>query len=162
MKLQSLVDRANALPKHFAAKQFPRPTSASIERINSHFGIVLPRSFLEFVRCWRSSASWFASIGNDYQSHDHIIRTNSYWRSRRRTRRLPENLVIFNRGFDDDCDCFDVTTLDDSTGEYHIAYWTPGQQPRELARDFLQYMNFHISGREPQGRRQTTGTIQTP
>lgn len=158
MTLQSLVDRANAIPKPFTGRQFPRPTSGSIEHINSHFGIVLPRSFLEFVRCWRSSSSWFASIGNDYQSLDHIIQTNSYWR----TRGLPDNLVIFNRGFDDDLDCFDITTLDESTGEYRIAYWTPGQQPRELARDFLQYMNIHITGWEPHRGRHTTGTSQTP
>jgi len=149
MTLEKLIDRANAHSESRGNFQFPRPTSASIKRISEHFRMMLPHVFLELVRCWRGSGSWFASLGNDYENPQHIIRMNSYWRTRRRTRRLPSHLVIFNLGFDEDCDCFDLEAYDRATGEYPIRYWTPGCAAEPIQPTFLDYANRLITSWQP-------------
>lgn len=144
MKLESIIDRANRCEMHAMGFQHPRPTRHSIAKINSHFDITLPQSLLEFVRCWRSSGCWLASLGPDYESGSHIIRINSYWRQRRRTRRIPSNLVIINRGFDDDLDCLDLTQFNPNTGEYAVRYWSPGIPDGEAYTSFPEYMDSQI------------------
>jgi hypothetical protein len=140
MIMRNLLDRANALHAgRRVDQQFPRPTSHSIAKISEHFGMTLPASLREFVVGWRSSGSWFAGFGPDYHSRDHVIRINSYWRRRRKTRRLPRHFVIVNRGFDEDCDCLDLTTFDPVTGEYAIRYWSPGISDGEVHGSFPEY-----------------------
>ena len=103
----------------------PCHTESSIHKINNHFGIVLPDSFLYFAKNSKKFGSWFCSFGEDYLSRQHVIRMNSHWRRRRTKRRIPSNLVIINIGFDEDCDCLDLNSLNESTGEYQIEYWNP-------------------------------------
>ncbi len=147
MKLQPLIDLANTVPSTpYRDFQYPRPTKHSIAKINEHFGIVLPYSLLEFVRCWRASGTLLASLGPDYDSYNHIIRINSYWRHRRRTRRIPNNLVVFNLSHDEDCDCFDVSRFDSATGEYAIQYWFPGTTEEIIYRSFPEYMKAQLDG----------------
>lgn len=146
--LQDVIDAANELDSRQGEKTFPPPTKFSIEKINEHFGMQLPASLIQVVRCWRNSGGWLAGLGPDYESPEHIIRTNSYWRNRRPKRRIPRNLVIFNRGFDDDCDCLDLDRFDPATGEYGIRYWTPGissESPLIFAT-FEEYMRATIKG----------------
>jgi hypothetical protein len=117
-----------AMPERFDAciafpgEPFPRPTDASIDRIEKHFGFRLPFELTYLARNARRFGDWFAGLGPDYDADTHIIRLNSYWRQRRRTRRIPTDHVAFNRGFDDDLDCF-VTAP--GPGEFAIAYWCP-------------------------------------
>ena len=125
MTLSAIIERANSVRRLQKDYQNPRPTRPSIARINQHFGMELPEPLLEMVRCWRESATWFASLGPDYDSEHHIIRINSYWRHRRRTRRLPRNLVIINLCHDEDCDCLDLDTADATGGRYLVRYWSP-------------------------------------
>lgn len=103
-----------------------KPTPSSLEKIQDHFGFKLP----ELLVCLGTSSlcydNWFAGIGDDFLSGNHIVRINSHWRRRRRTRALPPNLVIFNLGFDLDFDCFDLDQRDPSTGDPFVRYWTPG------------------------------------
>ncbi len=150
MNLQSLIDRANRVsPMPWRPFQHPRPTKHSIAKINEHFRITLPHSLLEFVRCWRSSGTLFASLGADYGSPNHIIRINSYWRQRRRTRRIPGNLVVINQCHDEDCDCLDLARFDSTTGEYAIQYWFPGTTDEIVYSSFPEYMNVRLKDWEP-------------
>jgi len=152
MNLNQLIDRANALPLSEQRFQHPRPSEFSIRRINEHFQMTLPESLLEFVRSWRSSGRWFASLGGDYDSPEHIIRINSYWRRRRITRRLPHNFVVFNLCHDEDCDCFNLGAYDRTTGEYEIRYWYPGFNEIVSYPSLLHYMDLQISGwQKPKG-----------
>src|SRR3954469_5593881 len=146
LNLNRLIEKANAALLYQRKCQHPRPTEFSIRRISEHFQISLPQSLLEFVRSWRASGTWFASLGDDYDSPLHIIRINSYYRRRRMTRRLPRNLVIFNQCHDEDCDCFNLEAYDPATGEYEIRYWYPGFDEVVSYPSFLHYMDFQISG----------------
>lgn len=153
MNLDQLIDKANDVPMAYHRLQHPRPTPFSIRRINEHFQMTLPASFLQFVRSWRSSGNWFAGLGSDYDSPFHIIRINSFWRRRRRTRRIPHNLVIFNRGHDEDCDCFNLDVYDPASGEYEIRYWFPGFKEIVSYPSFFDYMKLQVNGwQEPKGR----------
>jgi len=60
--------------------------------------------------------------------------------------RIPRNLVIFNLGFDEDCDCFDLDKFDETTGEYEIKYWYPGYDDITTTHlDFPSYMQSHLT-----------------
>ena len=139
--------------------QHPRPTKQSIAKINEHFGIALPHSFLEVVRCWRSSGNHFASLGADYDSPNHIIRINSYWRQRRMTRRIPRNFVVINQCHDEDCDCLDLARFDSTSGEYAIRYWFPGQSDECGYSSFPEYMNVQLKGWEASERGSSTQVV---
>jgi hypothetical protein len=138
--LESLIQYANAAPPPlYNPFQHPLPTPQSIDRINQHFGIQLPLQLVESVRSWHHSGTWFASLGPDYASCHHIIRINRYWRRRRRTRRLPNHLIIINLGYDEDFDCLDINSPDAESGGYMIQYWSPGI--REITHQtFLAYL----------------------
>ncbi len=125
---------------HSCYAPHPKPTNDSIEKINDHFGIQLPGALIEFARHSNSFSSWFASIGPDFDSHTHIIRINSFWRRRRKTRRIPTDLVIINLGHDEDCDCLDVSSYDPESGEYEIQYWCPEVSNGKRWQDFHTYI----------------------
>ena len=146
MHLNRLIEKANDLPMSQHKFQHPRPTEFSIRRISEHFHMTLPGSLLEFVRSWRASGRWFASLGDDYESPEHIIRINSYWKRRRVTRRLPHNFVVFNLCHDEDCDCFNLDGYDRASGEYEIQYWYPGFSEVVSYPSLLHYMDLQISG----------------
>lgn len=119
--LQELVEAFNdavALPWD---EPHPPPTSLSIKRIEQHFGLNLPPLLIEFARASKSLNGVFAALGPDYQAHDHIVRINSYWRQRRRTRRIPRSYVIFTIGHDDQFWCLDKL----EAGELAIQFWCP-------------------------------------
>jgi hypothetical protein len=146
MNLNRLIEKANTLPRFGEPFQHPRPNEFSIRRINEHFEMALPETLLEFVRSWRDSGRWFASLGDDYESPEHIIRINSYWRRRRVTRRLPHNFVVFNLCHDEDCDCFNLDAHDRASGEYEIRYWYPGFEEVVSYPTLLHYMDLQVSG----------------
>jgi len=130
--LEQLASEFDSLVKPVSTYVTPRPTESSLQRINAHFGISLPLDLVEFAAHSRNFGHWFASLGDDYTSTKHIIRINSYWRRRRRTRAAPRGLVIINIGFDDDLDCIDISSLDRAAGEYAIRYWSPGVEAAGL------------------------------
>jgi hypothetical protein len=103
----------------------PRPTEESIAKINAHFGFKLPAALYELaLRCTRFS-NIFLSFGENYEVHDHVIPYNRYWRTRRRTRKVPSNLVIITNGFmDEDFWCLDRTSPD-GRGGYEMQFWSP-------------------------------------
>jgi hypothetical protein len=153
MDVMPLVRRFDeVLPPFFP--EHPRPTSHSIARIESHFGITLPRALLDFARSASRFGCWFSSLGPDYDNRAHIIRVNSFWRNRRRTKRIPRKLVAFTIGFDDDLDCFDTDAHDTVAGEYEIRYWSPGvEDAGSRHASFAAYVESHIRSWEGSHRR---------
>ena len=98
-----------------------RPTPFSIKRIEQHFGLRLPPLLIELARASKSFSSIFTSLGADYEAHDHIVRVNSYWRRRRRTRRIPRSYVILTQGHDNHFWCLDKH----EAGETAMQFWCP-------------------------------------
>ena len=148
LRLDDLVERFDSVIS--GGWHVPYPTDSSINRINNHFGIVLPESFLYFAKHSKKFGSWFCSFGEDYLSPQHVIRMNSHWRRRRKKKRIPSNLVIINIGFDEDCDCIDLHSLNESTGEYQMEYWNPYLDAPSSLRynSFPHYIEHHIKGWE--------------
>lgn len=133
----------------------PRPTRQSIGRIETHFGIALPPALIEVALHSRSFGRWFAGLGPDYTSLDHIIRINSYCRRRRRSRAIPKYLIAFNVGFDEDFYCFDARHYNHQTGEYFIRYWSPGMEEGDPYCSVAEYLEVCVKGWETarRGRR---------
>lgn len=123
--MKDLIDRFDAVIRGVSAAH-ARPTAGSIARINGHFGIELPPALHAFAIGSRSFSSFFASLGPDYDSPAHIIRINSHWHRRRRTRRRPDELVIFTQGFmDDRFWCFDKSAPSISEPGCVVRFWCP-------------------------------------
>ena len=129
------------------------PTAESIARINTHFGITLPPSFVKFAAQSKNFRSWFSSLGEDFCSPSHIIRTNSHFKNIRRRREQrwcyvkPASYIVVNLGFDQDCDCIDASRYNSVTGEYVIRYWYPGMAEDEETSSydcFEDYIRRHI------------------
>ena len=103
-----------------------RPTRESVGRINSHFRIILPELLVALGQGAKNYSAIFASIGTDYGSAAHIIRLNSYWRRRRRTRRIPAYLVIITQGFmDDQFWCLNISRMGPGLDPYPVQFWCP-------------------------------------
>lgn len=120
-----------------------RPTKASLQRIRSELKVQVPEPY---VRLARSSpyyeANWFASIGEDYTSARHILELNKLFRQDG----LSRSKVMFNMGFDGDCDCWDLEQPKVG-GEHPIlhtnvdVYHSRGEQHSKLlASSFREYL----------------------
>jgi hypothetical protein len=122
------------------------PNKQSLKVIREHFGVDLPPSLVELARSTRAFGSWFASLGDDYQDHWHIMRVNSRARRMRRRRNgrwsfvKPAHLLVINRGHDDDFDCIDLRTRDPETGECKVRYWSPDGDDVPVADTFHGYV----------------------
>ncbi|MFN8673312.1 MAG: SMI1/KNR4 family protein [Candidatus Sericytochromatia bacterium] len=121
-----------------------KPNDSSIKKIETHFGFKLPESFIEFAKKSNSFSSFFSSLGNDYKNISHIIRINSYWRNRRKTRAIPKNLIIFTLGYDEDFYCFDLDNFDPIKNEYQIQYWSPNVNDGKKFLDFIEYLENQV------------------
>ena len=144
--IEQLVSEFDDLHLPAVAFAVEPPTDSSIRKINTHFAIELPHELILFAKLSKSFGSWFASLGEDYDSPKHIIRINSYWRRRRKTRAIPRNLLIINRGFDDDLDCIELDSLNVSTGACSIRYWFPGCAPEDstVYPTFVEYVQTNV------------------
>ena len=126
----------------------PRPTDGSINRINTHFGIRLPRTLLQLAKHSKNYNAMFLSLGADYTSRSHIIRVNSYWRRRRPKRRIPRHLVIVTHGYTDDLFwCLDVSAPASDGDGYAMQFWCPDEliypsddRPVQRYPDFDSYL----------------------
>lgn len=100
----------------------PAPTDMSVAEIERRLRISLPEDLIEIARRSKKFSNLFLSLGPDFDSHCHIISYNRYWMRRRRTRRLPQDLVIITNGFmDEDFWCL-VRNLEPSPT---VEYWSP-------------------------------------
>ena len=102
------------------------PTKASLDRITASLRIRLPDLLVTLATESSRFGHVFLSLGEDYESTAHIISYNRYWRRRRRTRRLPEDLVIISNGFmDEDFDCLVRPKEGQDDGGPAVEYWSP-------------------------------------
>lgn len=97
------------------------PTCESVAKIQSSLGITLPEIFIEFAKRCPRYGVWFASIGNDYDNHIHILKLNEIYHGTT-SDSLPAHLIMFNHGHDGDCDCFDISAKVADVNEYPLVY----------------------------------------
>jgi hypothetical protein len=104
----------------------PKPTDSSLAEIGSRLRLSIPKEFSDFAKASSRFSNVFLSLGDNYESHNHIIPYNLYWKSRRRTRRLPSDLVIITDGFmDEDFWCLVRPPIASSAGNVAVEYWSP-------------------------------------
>jgi hypothetical protein len=123
------------------------PTPKSVSTIQDILDVRIPPTLLEFVRSSDCSGDWFASLGEDYDNPEHIIRVNAdTQRTRRRVQGrwqnvMPRNLVPFTLGFDGDYDCLDVSRPGPLPGEFEICHWAcPMTEGTDYHLDFPSYI----------------------
>ena len=120
--LQSCIDRFSK--QHGAPRAVSRPTDRSIVKIQSELGFSIPRDFVEFARKCPVYASWFTSIGEDFEHHFHILNINRQYRTAEYGS-LPKDLIVINHGYDGDLTRYDLSNVD-TEGRVSICYcWVP-------------------------------------
>ncbi len=93
----------NPCEKHWCA------TPESIRRVEDELKITLPSNLIALSQLSPNYTVWFASIGENYESAEHIIAINKRLTSATpETHALPANLVVINQGYDEDYDCLIV------------------------------------------------------
>lgn len=119
-------------------------TKESVAFIENALKILLPRDFVEFSRLVYNYGVWFGSIGDDYDSHNHLLRLNeAFHQAENGGIALPEGWVLINHGHDGDCDCLDVSS---GSGSEYLIYYINVECPREpvlMARTFREYLEKH-------------------
>jgi hypothetical protein len=80
------------------------PTHESVGRIESSLRIEIPRLFIEVAASCPSYGGWFNSIGDDYESHAHILSINAAFREAG----LATRYILLNHGHDGDCDAWET------------------------------------------------------
>jgi hypothetical protein len=152
VEVDDLRRRLDALVRpHVRVPQVqPRPTSHSLVAIERHFGIRLPAELVELARSSDFFSMRFLSLGTDTQSPQHIIRNNSYWRQRRRTRRVPASLVLFTHGHDDEYWALDAARTKDGDA-LPVQFWCPDEitycsddRPTQRYSSFLEWLRAEV------------------
>lgn len=93
------------------------PTVRSAHRIGRELHLQIPTLLIQVAQRCPEYGEWFGGLGEDYSGPSHIL-TNNHALHRDG---LPARYVIFNQGYDGDCDCWDLgeSPVD---GEYPIKY----------------------------------------
>lgn len=131
-----LVD---CFPRH------PRPDPDSIKRIEEHFQTALPTTLTNLAKTSDKFHCLFASLGPDFQSPSHIIRINSYWRRRRRTRKIPTSYVGLTLGFDEQLDCLCIPEIPGDPEGYPVITWSPSVESPVIHKSFQEYLACLVS-----------------
>ncbi|MBU6954512.1 SMI1/KNR4 family protein [Hahella sp. NBU794] len=149
-----------------------KPTLDSINRVNEHFGFSLPQGLIDFAMLSAKFGSFFASLGEDYYNHYHIIRVNRIFRRLRRRAHgdkwraaKPKPYIVINHGHDRCCDCIDTSDWNEAIQEYRIVFWYPGAKEVEYRYDsFLHYINHHVMAHANYhlNNINSSGNIRTP
>lgn len=156
MTTEKLIRQFNEQRSGEWAASESQATPASIRRIGEHFGIALPPLLVELARRSHYFTRRFASLGRNYDDPEHIIRINSYWRRRRRMRRVPRGFVILNNDrHDDDYWCLD-TAAACGDGAIPVQFWSPqpriyaseSQRPVERYADFETFLRADLYWRD--------------
>lgn len=122
-------------------------TAASVAHIEETLSFRIPKDFIELSCLASNYGVWFGSIGDDYQSHNHLLRLNEAFHDANLQAEasciaLPVHWILINHGHDGACDCFDINAPQ-KDGEYLIYHMNVEypQQPKLIARSFRQYLN---------------------
>ena len=99
-------------------------TAKSVARIEAELKIALPQDFIELSQKCAPYGGWFSSIGEDFESPNHILRANESFREEDDDYQpLPLHLVMLNHGHDGDCDCWDTSREPNADGGFPIIYF---------------------------------------
>src|SRR3954471_11917246 len=119
------------------------PTGPTIARVESELGVRLPALLLDVARACPAYGGWFGSIGDDFDSHNHILAINRAFRAEG----LPPRYVLLNHGHDGDCDAWDTGAPPAADGEPPIVYFSYDCDRRTLdgmrvsAASFAEYID---------------------
>jgi hypothetical protein len=108
-------------------------------------GIALPPLFVEVAAACTSYGGWFGSIGEDFESPNHMLSINRVFHDDGLSRRY----VLLNHGHDGRCDAWDLESPA-AAGEHPIVYFEFVEQRRELrglrvvANSFADYIDAHV------------------
>ena len=106
--------------------------------------------FVEIARASPRYGGWFGSIGEDFESPNHLLSINRCFREEG----LPARYVLLNHGHDGDCDAWD-TAAGPVDGELPIVYFVYDRDWRELggirasARTFAEYIDSFVRAHAP-------------
>jgi len=126
------------------------PTDRSIQAIESALKIKLPPLLIEIAASFTSYGGWFGSIGEDFDSKNHIMSINKAFREEG----LTPNFVLFNHGHDGECDGWELDATQDA-GELPIVWLTLGtwdtkiMARRVVAQTFAEYMDDFVRTHAP-------------
>jgi len=137
---QSCIDRFS---KQFGApRAISRPTDHSIAKIQSELGFSIPQDFVEFARKCAVYASWFTSIGQDFDHPIHILNINRQYRTTEYGN-LPKDLVVINHGYDGDLTCYDLANID-AEGRISICYCWVSECSNPVFEDKRHHLSYTI------------------
>jgi hypothetical protein len=105
------------------------PTVASVARTETELGITLPPLFVEVAAACPSYGGWFGSIGDDFESPNHMLSINRVFHDEG----MPRRYVLLNHGHDGHCDAWDTESAA-VAGERPIVYFEFNDERRELRR----------------------------
>jgi len=94
----------------YDADMLSPPTQRSLDRIFAETGIRIPEIFSSMAFACPNYISWFAGLGEDSNRVNHFLEQLRAFRDEG----LPSRYVIFNHGFDGDCDCWDTEAAYDN------------------------------------------------
>jgi hypothetical protein len=125
--VDELVDLLDAAAEPWAGAVMYRAepaTRTSMARIEKELDVRVPPLLVELSQRSPGFGVLFAGLGEDWESPGHILRLNeTVHRARRRDgiRALPAALVMFNRGEDHECVCWDRDRAGEG-GEHPIVW----------------------------------------
>jgi hypothetical protein len=127
------------------------PTEFSIKQIEEELKIRLPPLFIEVAQSCPLYGGWFGSIGEDFRSHNHMLRINHGLREDG----LSPRYVLLNHGHDGDCDAWDCDAHPTSADESPILYFNYDCDRHELqglhvkATSFAEYIDTFVRTAAP-------------
>src|SRR5215472_12638299 len=92
---------------HFGGDWFAckPPTPESVAHIEKALKISLPRDFVRYCELTPNYGVTFGSIGDDYSSHNHLLKLNEeFHNAGENCFSIPANYILINHGHDDDCE----------------------------------------------------------
>lgn len=95
------------------------PAPESIRRIEDSLSVRLPSLLVEIALACPSYGGWFGSIGDDIESHNHMLTINREFHEAG----LPSRYVLLNHGHDGDCDGWDLQGAAGPDGQRPIIYF---------------------------------------
>lgn len=112
------------------------PTDLSIQKIEAELGVSLPALLIQVARACPSYGGWFGSIGDDFDSGNHMLSINRDFRADG----MPPHYVLLNHGHDGHCDAWDTAARPvngspqrSNATESPIVYFNHDRERRELS-----------------------------
>jgi len=120
-------------------------TDESVLKIENLLKFTIPPDFVKLSRLAHNYGVWFGSIGDDYDSHAHLLRLNeAFHKPEDSAMPLPAHWVLINHGHDGDLHCIDLNSK--KNGDYSV-YYVDVDSPSEpdlMATSFNAYLDWLV------------------